>query len=247
MKQARNAANQFADFLFAQQNGHIQVGYSAYNYCYTPDWTPPAPRTNDCIPRQSRVVDLTTNASRVHADINASRGRGDTNVCLPLLEAQRMFSVPQAQHGLGLKRAIVMLSDGDNDFTYGGAAPYPPPACRASTPSATSTCSPSQLPPVGERDMDTKADQQAQALKQQGIDVYVVGFHVCGANDGNTQATAGYCTGIGDAQADSVADQRLLKCIASSPDHYFHVENASDLPDTFREIAARIVGRRLLQ
>jgi len=94
--------------------------------------------------------------------------------------------------------------------------------------------------------------QQAQALRhpsggQKPADIYVVGFKVCGSDDGNTQATPRYCLGIGDAAHDNVADQRLLKCIASSPTKFYRVTNAADLPDVFQQVAATILGRRLLQ
>jgi hypothetical protein len=257
----RYAAKQFVDFMFNQTGGRVQLGYSAYNYCYAPDWTPPPAHANECVISNhpgagspAAEVDLTTSSSALESAVDASIALGGTNVCLPLMEARRMFSVGQAQHGKDAKRVIVIVSDGDNNFQYGGAL-YPPtspaPGCRPTAVAANGPCT-GALPSAAERDMDTKAYQQAQALKQptsdqQPVEIYVIGFRVCGSDNDNTQATVGYCSGIGDAAADAVADQRLLKCIASSPSDYFAVNNSSDLASTFTKIAERIIGQRLLQ
>ena len=74
------------------------------------------------------------------------------------------------------------------------------------------------------------------------VDIYVIGFKVCGSDDGKTRDTPGYCSAIGNADADSMADQRLLKCVASAPGNYFRVSNAADLPNVFRQVAAAILG-----
>jgi predicted alpha/beta hydrolase family esterase len=89
--------------------------------------------------------------------------------------------------------------------------------------------------------------QLANRVKDAGIEVYVVGLSVCGADDGKTAADPGYCDGIGDQAHDNLADQRLLKCIASSPDHYYPVPEAQDLTRVFAEIAGKIAGRGLLR
>ena len=57
MKEARDAATGFVDFLLGQ-GGNTRMGYAAYNYCYSPDFTsepvPPPPATpinRSCVTR----------------------------------------------------------------------------------------------------------------------------------------------------------------------------------------------------
>ena len=103
-----------------------------------------------------------------------------------------------------------------------------------------------------ERQLDMETRDMATAAKADGVEIFVVAFGVC-SNTTNYIPTSAECTGssgasyIGNADADSTADQRLLKCIASSAsgtlDHYFYAANASDLPNIFTTIAANIAHR----
>jgi hypothetical protein len=80
-----------------------------------------------------------------------------------------------------------------------------------------------------------------------------VAFGVCGTEDGitpkaaNGADTPNYCGNIGGTASDNTADQRLLKCIASSTqgtnDHYFKATTASQLPAIFQQIAQQIAFR----
>jgi hypothetical protein len=98
-----------------------------------------------------------------------------------------------------------------------------------------------------------KAKTRADALKALGAEIYVVGFGVCGSEDNTKPKTAAgaltpnYCGIIGNNNPDTVADQRLLKCIASSSngtnDHYFRANSATDLPGIFSAIAQQIAFR----
>ncbi|HEY7268836.1 MAG TPA: hypothetical protein VH951_03325, partial [Dehalococcoidia bacterium] len=96
------------------------------------------------------------------------------------------------------------------------------------------------------REMDTKAMTQAAALKTLQVEIYVVGFEVCGTPNNN------YCDSsiIGNNVADGTADQNLLKCIASSKpntnDHYYETDDATSLPSIFQKIAHQI-GHRLVE
>ena len=104
-----------------------------------------------------------------------------------------------------------------------------------------------------ERQLDEMTEARADQIKSNGIEIYVVGFGVCGTEDGTVPETAAgaltpnYCGSIGDTSADPVADQRLLKCVAaSSPgtnDHYFQAATATDLPAIFSQIAHAIAFR----
>ena len=92
---------------------------------------------------------------------------------------------------------------------------------------------------------------RANALKTQKVEIYVVNFGVCGTDDGKTPSSTycaeGYTAKIGNTDPDTIADQRLAKCIASSVsgtnDHYFRVDTASDLPAVFTKIAQSIAFR----
>ena len=104
-----------------------------------------------------------------------------------------------------------------------------------------------------ERQLDQKAKARADALKASGAEIYIVGFGVCGNEDNTVPKTsagvltANYCANIGNNNPDTVADQRLLKCIASSSngtnDHYFRATQATDLPGIFSSIAQQIAFR----
>ena len=93
----------------------------------------------------------------------------------------------------------------------------------------------------------------ADQIKSNGIEIYVVAFGVCGTEDNTIPTTAAnaltpnYCGNIGNTSADTVADQRLLKCIAASSagtnDHYFRANKATDLPAIFSQIAQQIAFR----
>jgi len=114
-----------------------------------------------------------------------------------------------------------------------------------------------------ERQLDLRALARADALKTdaddpENIEIYVVALDVCGRRnqpypDTDPQptqyATASYCNGIGNANNDSTADRRLLKCIASSSpgtnDHYYEVRSSGELPAIFQAIAYEIAGRGL--
>jgi hypothetical protein len=88
----------------------------------------------------------------------------------------------------------------------------------------------------------------ATTLKGQGVEIYVIAFSVCGG----IQSSATLCntTGIGStgtSHPDSIADHRLLKCIASSSpgtnDHFFETATAAELPGIFQTIANNISFR----
>jgi hypothetical protein len=97
-----------------------------------------------------------------------------------------------------------------------------------------------------ERQVDMITRDMANAIKADGIEIFVVAFGVCSSN--STVMTSTDCTtNIGNTDNDNTADQRLLKCIASSTsgtnDHYFYAALATDLPAIFTTIAAQIAHR----
>ena len=96
-----------------------------------------------------------------------------------------------------------------------------------------------------ERQLDILTRDMAVAAKADGIEIFVVAFGVCSSD--TSVPTATDCINIGNTDADGIADQRLLKCIASNKsttiDHYYYVALATDLPAIFTTIAAQIAHR----
>jgi hypothetical protein len=249
IKESKAAAHTFVDAVIGSSNVS-KVGYAPYRGCFNPPRNHPG-----CIPGAS-VRDFTTNATLVHTAINSATAAGGsrTNICVALEKARELFAGANAQ-GPGAKRSIVILTDGDNNYTnfaFNAAQNSPPLACRpanpqTSDPDTTCTGSPSE---TRERQIDGMTKTVADQLKSTGnVEIYVVGFGVCGTDDPSQTATSSYCSGIGNAATDAVADRRVLKCMASSAagtnDHYFEVPTAQQLPQIFQIIAWRIAGRAL--
>ena len=166
IKEARDAAHSFVDVLVAEANPQSQVGYVPYNYCYNP------PGVSQCV-FESIVLDLTTDSDQLHTAIDATRAGFSTNVCLPLLRALQKLSGPAAQPGAGVRRSVVLLTDGDNNYHDGlfyTSRYRPPSACRPSSTSSVDLnnldCGPAWRQ---ERELDVKTWQMASQLKSQGV------------------------------------------------------------------------------
>ena len=100
-------------------------------------------------------------------------------------------------------------------------------------------------------ELDTLTMAEATKLKNQGVEIYVVGFGVAGTASTAACVPSQVGTGSGRQLSSDPNDRNLAKCIASSKtgtnDHYYEVPNASDLPNIFQAIAWAIVGRSLTQ
>lgn len=247
--EAKQAAKGFIDLFLPDPTGTTKVGYAAYRGCHNP------PRTHSGCVTNSMRVDLSSNATALDTAVDATTAVGGTgtNTCLALYKAQEMFNGPNAQTAPNTLKSIVLLADGDNTYNvaaYSSTQNSPPVSCRptsnytSSDGDVSTNCTNAQ---TRERSLDIKTKQLADTLKQQGIEIYIVAFGVCGNADNFTPSSPGYCNGIGDTAHDNSADQRLLKCIASSTpgtnDHYFRVPTASDLPAVFEDIANAIAFR----
>jgi hypothetical protein len=126
--------------------------------------------------------------------------------------------------------------------------------------SSPQTCADDATP--RERQMDARTIHLAQAIKAQGVEIFVVAFSggvpYCDLGDSKVyddsdsddcnsvvQSPAGP---IGNTENDNdssdPANARLLKCIASSTEeHYFYASDSSELQDIFTEIATQIAHR----
>jgi len=254
--EAKNAAKDFTDALLTDtiSSSETLVGAIAYRGCYDP------PRDySDCIPTATMVTELSNDKSllldRID-DIEAVGGTG-TNNCLGLLKANEVLFGPDYHTVSNSLHIVVILSDGDNTYnasSYSASEGAPPPECRPdydpenSDDHVDTSCRSAQ---TRERQLDIKTKALVDTMQANGVEVYVVALDVCGTNDVHKyKSTPGYCAGIGNTNHDDTADRRLLKCIASSTpgtnDHYFEVETAEDLPNTFATIA-RLIGFRLIR
>jgi hypothetical protein len=261
IKEARDAANGFVDTLLDNtKGGYTVIGAGAFRGCYN------TPRDNvkciDSAGADSMITNLTGSASTLSAGISAIRaigatgqpsGGSGTNICGALKKGEEVIFGSGSHSESNTTRAIIILSDGDN--VYNAREVY-----QASPQSPVSPCSPSSAdesdPDVGrnclpetqkqEGKVDVLSHDLATAIKNKGVEIYVVAFGTCGTDDGKTP-TSSWCADIGDKDDDAIADRRLLKCIASSSsgtnDHYFEVPTASDLPDVFQQIAFDLAFR----
>lgn len=97
-----------------------------------------------------------------------------------------------------------------------------------------------------ERQLDMLTWDIAKAIEADGVEIFVVGFGTCDP-DNAIYSDAQCDAQIGNNDHDNTADERLLKCIASSPDstndNYYYVASATDLPSIFTEIATQISHR----
>ncbi|MCI0849655.1 MAG: VWA domain-containing protein, partial [Chloroflexi bacterium] len=242
----RSEASNFVDTIAGTAGA--QVGYAPYTQCYHPD----LPDTYPCVSR-AIVVDPTSAVDDLHAAIDGTEpiSRGAANLCIPLLEAQRMFErVPS-----GGRRTVIFLSNGDNRYNHttfwNDNLGYPPGSCRPfpfdeTFNDAFGPCDPTPVPE--ERLLDQLTLRMADELKSDRIEIYVIAlwsdFAPCGLDVIDSGAPD--CTAVGDGAPDNIANERLLRCIASSPDHYFSVE-IGDSDWFFDDIASEIVSRSLLQ
>jgi hypothetical protein len=268
IKEAKDAAANFASLFLSDANTFTQVGYTPFRGCHNP------PRTNSGCVTNSMLEDLNDDLDDVEDAITATTALGGTgtNVCLALYQAQEMFNGPNAQTAANTVKSIVILTDGDNTYnnaSYSSAQGSPPIACRptsgatssdsftgtgcsASGQGSASSSNPGSSSETRERSLDRLTRDMAVSLKQQGIEIYVVAFGACG-NASSTVYTTSQCRTdsnggqIGNTNPDTTADQRLLKCIASSTqntnDHFYRVPTAEDLPAVFEDIAHAIAFR----
>jgi hypothetical protein len=258
--EAKQAALAFTNTLLPGAN--TLVGNTAFRGCFNP------PRNNSGCINGTTIANLSGDVSYLTGKINSLSALGGTgtNVCNGLEKASSILFGAGSHTASNTVRVIVILSDGDNTYnavSYQASPASPVAACTPSTTPSTSdpyvgsNCSapgqgsasssnPGSNSTTKERQLDTATIARANALKAQGVQIYVVGFGVCGTEDG-FDASPGYCTAIGGTAPDTVMDQRVAKCMASSTagsnDHYFRANSASELPGIFQQIAQQIAFR----
>jgi len=248
---AKNAAKSFTDTLLSgsTQSSETLVGAAPYRGCYNPTRTYSA-----CVPIATMVQPLSNDKDAVDSRINAITAVGGTgtNNCLGLYEANEILYGVGHHTVSNMLKIVVILSDGDNTYnanSYSASENAPPLVCRPGYDPAhsdTYTDTACRSAQTRERQLDTKTKQLVDTMKANGVEVYVVGFGVCGTKNSNL------CNPslIGGTSHDDTADRNLLKCLASSSpgtnDHYFETTSAADLPGIFNNIA-RLIGFRLVK
>ena len=270
IKEAKDAAKTFVNTLLP--SSATVVGEISYRGCFQPPITNTAcVNTNTFGALTGTASTLITKINSITAP-----GGSGTNVCLGVYQAGQTLlpPAPGAHTDSNTRRYIIVLSDGDNNWnsiSNKTTAPTAPPAeCKptssASEPAVTicpvtplSNCAPasndSSSPGPHERQLDLKTLAEAKTLKAAGVEIYVVGLGVLGTqnSDNATSYSGNYCKDvasggkIGNNDDDTIADQRLLKCIASSTsgtnDHYYTTSNPTQLSAIFGQIAQAIAFR----
>jgi hypothetical protein len=283
IREARDAANRFVDILLDDPATLAQVGYVPYRGCFNPprnSW--PGGDPNPCIRDTqvngvANVLPLTDQTNLLRTEINQTRANesgSGTNTCWPLRRARTILGA--SGNASKAEQFVVLLADGNNVYNSGvfqNSPPSPPSDCRPPDPGDDDANISAACNQTYQREaaLDVQTWQRTLELEADGIEVYVVGFNVCGPD----QPCAGPDTDMGACPAtaqstcdeqiglvstssstsssrhDNAADRRLLKCIASSRDgtnsHYFEVSSASQLPGIFQAVAFEIASRGLAE
>lgn len=264
--EAKQAAITFTNTLLPGSN--TVVGNTAFRGCFKP-----TPGTNSGCVDNSTIGPLTGTASTLITKINSVSALGGTgtNFCGGLDKAAEILFGSGSHSASNTIRNIIILSDGDNTYNnasyVAGVSPAPPcyPTTTGCPVSPTSQCNASSsdsylgtvcsgignasagsVSQPHERWLDIATKNRADQLKALGVQIYVVGFGVCGSEDNQTPTTS-YCSTIGSSSPDTTNDQKLAKCVASSTagtnDHYFRATTATELPGIFSQIAQQIAFR----
>jgi hypothetical protein len=239
--EAKQAALSFVDTLLPSPD--TVIGSTAYRGCFN------APNPNSGCVQLSTIASLTGNVGTLNSRINSitSVGGTGTNVCLGLDKSAEILTGSGSHSAANTKRVVVILTDGDN--TMNGVARvsgHPPAACRPAANNSNLGSACQNTTEAAEGELDTKTKARADALKATGVEIYVVGFGVCGSSS-SAQCNTANVGRTGSSFPDSTADRNLLKCVASSSantnDHYYEATSASQLPQIFTQIAQTIAFR----
>lgn len=237
MDDAIDAAKQFVDQVLPDPSGNTMVGMVPYKSCYNP------PGTNSSCVATSKIKALTNNATALKNAITPLTAGGTTNICMGLERGNTVLFGAGMHSDPKTDRIIVLLADGDNNPQDRSTARWTT-ACDPGGDSSTNGAS-CQSTSSREAQLDDKMYDLAKSMKDNGVEIYVVGLSVCGTTNTSTLCDVNK---VGDASySDSTADRNLLKCIASSKtgtnDHYFETKNSADLDGIFNKIAGSITTR----
>jgi len=258
---AKGASETFKDILLGTSpSGNVSVGVTPFRGCFRDNpqsALAPKPNTSGlCVNYDNETTYLSSDSSLLSSrisNITATGGSG-TNVCGGMFMGMDILDGPNNHlTEEGNKRYMVLLSDGDNtynNYSYQNSPTSPYAECRPnSTPQnddqyVDSNCRSAQL---REKEIDIKSWALVQDIEDEDVEIFVVGFGVCD-HDANPLYTDAQCNSqIGNNDHDNTADERLLKCIASSSagsnDHYYWASSDEDLESIFVSIANQIAHR----
>jgi hypothetical protein len=250
--EAKNAAVNFTNTLLPSND--TAVGVVGFRGCYN------TPNTYSGCVTTGSIGALSNSAATVLSKINALTAEtlvwtepyvSGTNICGGFDKAASVLLPPAsgAHTASNTVRIVVLLSDGDSN---------PNPNARTSSSPVTACKPPGDMSPhddgscqsstqSNEANLDSKTKARVDSLKAQGVEVYVVGFGVCGTNNAATTCNTSSVGQTGSSYPDNTANRNLLKCIASSAagtnDHYFEATSATQLPSIFTQIAQAIAFR----
>lgn len=242
--EAKVAANNFVDLLLTGSTIR-KVGVAPFTGCYNPPLVStqcvpaPAPGNNltpaNCdAPGTSQVACLNTNAAYLHNLINAIQPNGETSICLALREAQKILNGPGNQLAdPNTKRFVVLLTDGDNEFSVATSASLDPVCAPTPSVSGSDTCSSPRS--ASNRSLDLETLQLATQMKEDTT-IYTIQISPSNCIAPSVVYTPAQCNGqVGNADPPRIASARLLQCVASSNpgtnDHYFSTSDPNSLVD----------------
>jgi Flp pilus assembly protein TadG len=237
LRDAQDAARELVSMLLPDATGSTALGLAPFRMSYFSGRNCRF-YSNECVPN-SHIVGLTGNASQITSAIDRLSGDGNTNICMGLWKGRQIIFGPGSHSDPKTRRVLVLLSDGDNNPHHHSDSTWPPECDFGRDSGIGAGCNTSDNVTNA---LDRKTYDLAQSIKSQGVEIYVVGFGLCGTNDPSIPCDP---SKIGTGSADN--DRNLLKCIASSSsgttDHYFEAVDTSQLASLFRTIGGSIIAR----
>jgi Flp pilus assembly protein TadG len=233
--EAKEAAKALTDILIpaGSSSTSTKLGMAAFNWCWRP-----TPSTNGQCRNLNDNQSLTTSNATMTGKINALSANSYTNVCEGLLEARNILFGAGSRPTPPAFKAIVLMTDGANTMA---TAQQTNTECEPGTYTTNiNECPGNSM--VGS--MGSKTYALAQAVKAQGVEIFVVALGVCDTN--NTSLCDP--TKVGNWTGNYPSN--LLKCMSSSlpgtNDHYFETDDATQLTAIFTNIA-RLLALRIIE
>jgi Flp pilus assembly protein TadG len=235
IKEAKDAANALTDVLVpaGTTTDTTKLGMAAFNWC----WRPSPSSTTACRRLQDNQ-NLTNSNSTIKGKVAGLAPVSYTNVCEGLLEARNILFGAGSRATPPAFKAIVLMTDGANTMATATATNT---ECEPGTFTTDLNECPGNAMVGG---IGTKTYDLAQAVKAQGVEIFVVALGVC-----DTQNTT-LCNPTKVGSWTGNYPSNLLKCVASSlpgsNDHYFETDDPTELTAIFTSIA-RLLALRIIE
>lgn len=237
LRDAQDAARELVSMLLPDATGSTALGLAPFRMSYFSGRNCRF-YSYECVP-SSHIVGLTGDDNLIASAINRLSGNGNTNICMGLWKGRQILFGSGSHTDPKTRRFLVLLSDGDNNPHHYTDSSWPAECDFSRDSRIGAGCNTSDDVTNA---LDRKTYDLAQSIKSQGVEIYVVGFGLCGTNDPRAPCDP---SKIGAGSADN--DRNLLKCIASSSpgtsDHYFEAVDTSQLASLFRTVGGSIIAR----